>query len=525
MSVQYDDIIVGGGSSGAVLAARLSEDPNRSVLLLEAGPDYTSPEQTPRDLIDGHNMSVVNHDWNFTAEACPGRTIRYPRGKVTGGSSAVNATVALRGVPADYDEWAAFGNEGWGWQDVLPFFRKLENDQDEGGDLHGKSGPIFIRRWQRDELTPLAQAYMAALGRLGFEEVPDHNQPDSTGYGVIQMNQREGVRLSTAITYLLPARNRLNLTVRGDCLVNRVLIEDGRAVGVEVECGGETQRVYGRRIILSAGAVASPAILLRSGIGPADDLRALGIEPVVDLPGVGGNLWDHPAAVVPLIPKEGVCDDDNPFVQVILRYTVPGSDEFNDMQLYPLSHLDVGSLDPGIAEMLGAQTIFGIFASLQRPRSTGRLTLASTDPHEQPKLDLNYFTDPEDMRRIIEALRLSWQIANAPEVKAFADQIPILTDEIMASDEQMEGLVRMTAGTTFHPVGTAKMGPATDPEAVVDNECRVRGVEGLRVVDASIMPTIPRANTNLTCIMIGERVADWMQREPVAAAPAAAATV
>jgi len=337
------------------------------------------------------------------------------------------------------------------------------------------------------------------------------------------MNKREGVRLSTAIAYLLPARSRLNLTVRGGCLANRVLIEGGRAVGVEVECGGEMQRVYGRRVTLSAGAVASPAILMRSGIGPAADLRALGIEPVVELPGVGGNLWDHPLAVLPLIPKDGAWDYSNPQVQVILRYTTPGSDEFNDMQIYPANHFDVAPLDPGIAEMIGAPVVIGIAASLQRPRSKGRLTLTSADPHVQPRLDLNYFADPEDTRRMIEALRLCWQIAQAPEVQAFVERIPILTDEIMASDEQMEGLLRMTIGTTFHPVGTAKMGKAGDPEAVVDQECRVRGVEGLRVADASVMPTIPRANTNLTCIMIGERVADWMKQEPVRE-PASAAT-
>jgi choline dehydrogenase len=423
----------------------------------------------------------------------------------------VNGTAAIRGVPADYDEWAAMGNPAWSWREVLPYFCRLEDDQDANGDLHGKGGPLLIRRWQPAELTPLSRAYMTIFRRLGFDEVSDHNHPDATGFGVIPMNQQEGVRLSTAVAYLLPARGRLNLTVRGDCLVNRVLIEDGRAVGVEVESGGVIQGVHGRRVTLSAGAVASPPILMRSGIGPVADLRALGIEPIVDLPGVGTNLWDQPIASVPIVPNERAWDSSHPFGQVMLRFTSPGSDEFNDMQIYGAGNVPVAALEPAAAAMLGTPVIIGPGVSLQRPRSTGRLTMTSADPHDQPRIELNFFSDPEDTRRMIEALRLGWQIAQAPEMRPFVKSIPILTDEIVASDEQLEHFLRMTVGTIFHPVGTARMGPADDLEAVVDQECRVRGVDGLRVVDASVMPTIPRANTNLTCIMIGERVADWMQ--------------
>jgi len=221
MAALYDDVVVGAGSSGAVLAARLSEDPARRVLLLEAGPDYATVEATPHDLRDSTWISVVRHDWGFTADAMKGREIEYPRGKVTGGSSAVNATIALRGVPEDYDEWARLGNSEWTWSRVLPYFRKLEDDQDEGGPLHGCGGPIPVRRWKASELLPLQQACLDAGRALGFAAVTDHNHPEATGIGPWPMNQRDGLRVSTAIGYLLPARQRRNLTIRADCLVNR----------------------------------------------------------------------------------------------------------------------------------------------------------------------------------------------------------------------------------------------------------------------------------------------------------------
>lgn len=513
MPFLYDDIIVGGGSSGAVLAARLSEDSSRSVLLLEAGPDFASIEETPADLLDGKNISVVDHDWHFTAEAMPGHTIAYPRGKATGGSSAVNATVALRGVPADYDEWASQGNSAWAWQNVLSYFRRLEDDQDEGGDLHGKNGPIYIRRWRDDELHPFSKGVHDAFRSLGYPEVPDHNHPDSTGFGAYPVNQNNGLRVSTAIGYLLPARHRLNLTIRPHCLVNRVLFEGDRAVAVEVESGGEMQRVDGRRITLSAGAVASPAILLRSGIGPMADLAALGITPVADLPGVGANLLDHPTASLMLMPKPGVCDLTTPQVQTILRTTTPGSDEFNDLQIFAVNQLDMTGLTPDLVQELGISVFPRIVASLQRPLSKGRLSITSTDPHVQPRLQLNYFDHPEDMRRMVEGLRICWQVVQTPEVQALIEGVLGVGDDDLSTDEALEREVRATASTTFHPVGTAKMGPSSDQEAVVDERCRVHGIEGLRVVDASVMPNIVRANTNLTCIMIGERVADWMREE------------
>ena len=512
MGTTHDDIIIGAGSSGAVLAARLSEDPRRRVLLLEAGPDYPTVDATPSDLRDSTWISVVRHDWGFKADALKGREIEYPRGKVTGGSSAVNASIALRGVPDDYDEWARLGNDEWAWAKVLPYFRRLEDDQDEGGSFHGRGGPIPVRRWKPSELLPLQRAYADACEAQGFASVRDHNHPESTGVGPWPMNTRGGLRVSTAIAYLLPARSRPNLAIRAGCLVDRLVVVGHRVIGVEMEDGGGGERVLGRRVTLSAGAIGSPAILLRSGIGPRDELAALGVAPVLDLPGVGANLIDHPQAGVALVPRPGVCDKSQPVVQMGLRSAAPASAEWNDMQLVMISQADLTEI-PAIMALVGAPMVFSVVAALQRPRSRGRLSLVSPDARAQPRIELHYLDDPEDMGRMVEGVRLAWRVAQWPAIAGQAERVAILTEEMMTSDEILQGYVQMAVNTIYHPVGTARMGPDGDRGAVVDQYCRVRGIEGLRVVDASVMPNIPRANTNLTCIMIGERVADWMRGE------------
>ena len=512
--MDFDDIVVGGGSAGAVLAARLSEEPARRVVLLEAGPDYASLESTPDDLQDGSRMSLRAHDWGLTAEAVPGRVIPYPRGRVIGGSSAVNATIALRGVPADYDEWAALGNDEWSWAKVLPSFRRLEDDPEGDSELHGRGGPIGICRWRPDELIPVQRAFFDVCRNLGFPEVADHNHPEAAGVGPFPQNRRGRLRLSTALGYLLPARHRPNLTIWPRCLVNRVLVTGGRAVGVDIAGDGGPGQVRGRRITLAAGAIGSPSILLRSGIGPRAALAGLGIEPVADLPGVGAGLADHPVTRLLLVPKPGSCDPESPLAQVVLRYTAPGSGEFNDMQQVMFSHVDVAGIGGQQAvAAVGTPLAIGLPVALERPRARGRLRLASPDPRVPPLIDLNFATDPQDLRRLVEGVRLAWQIAHQPQIARHTHHVAQLSEETMSSDDALAAYVRATVSTQFHPCGTARMGPPGDAMAVVDQHCRVRTIENLRVADASVMPAIPRANINLTAIMIGEHVSDWMRDE------------
>ena len=508
--MEYDVIVVGAGSAGAVLAARLTEDPGRSVLLLEAGPDYPDLGKLPQDLADGLSASTEKHDWHWMGNAVEGRAVTYPRGKVTGGSSAVNGIVAIRGTPEDYDEWASLGNEEWSWERCLPFFRKLEDDQDHGGDYHGKGGPIPIVRWRPGELTQLQAAFQAACRAAGYPDSDDHNVPGSTGVGSWAMNRTGSLRVSTAIGYLAPARHRLNLTIRAGCHVNRVLFEGERAVAVEVEVGGDVQRVFGREVVLAAGALHSPAILLRSGAGPRKHLAELGIPVVRDLPGVGENLRDHPSVTLVATPKPGIAAPADPLQQMGLRFTATGSTEENDMQMYMWSyHAD---RMPQIRVAIpGIESMFMLCVTLQRPLSAGRIRLASADPAVQPVIDINLLAEEWDMERMVDGVRRAWELFTSPTIGPLAEAVLRPNEATVADEDGVREYLRQNVSHLVHPVGTCKMGPADDPLAVVDQFGAVHGLSGLRVADASVMPNIPRANTNLTSIMIGERVAEWMR--------------
>ena len=490
MVQEWNVVVVGGGAAGCVVASRLSETANTSVLLLEAGPDLRT--QLPDDVRDGRRPTF-GHDWGYVSEPDSEGSVRALfRGKLLGGCSSTNATFALRGHPADYDGWTSAGNAGWSFADVLPYFRKLETDIDFGSaEWHGSSGPMPIRRYSEGELTDVALAGLETLEDCGFPRIADHNQPGAVGLAPIPVNTRDGQRISTALAYLAPGEGRPNLAVRGDAQVTELIMKGARAVGVRLLSGEE---IRADRVVVAAGTYASPALLIRSGVGPAAALRALDIPVVADLPGVGQNLIDHPAVSVNLLYDKVV--EPVPVFQVAATFHSSGTNSGGPPDLQCV----VG----GPYE--GEPAMFFVGAALLKPSSRGSVTLRSIDPTAPPCIDLGYFRASDDLDRLLQGLRRVSEVCRVGAVKELSGGV----DYPPEPEVDLRSWARREAWTYHHPVGTCAMGVDPTAGAVVDSTCRVHGVAGLWVVDASVMPDIPSANTHIPTVMVAERAAALM---------------
>ena len=521
--MKYDVVIVGGGAAGCVLASRLAANPETSVLLLEAGSDYPDPANLPDDIKFGHTRFAEapdsQHNWALRGIITEEQgAIHVAQGKVIGGGSSINGQAMQRGFPEDFDSWAALGNDEWSYANILPYFRKSEHDLDIQDECHGSDGPMPVRRRQSGPRPAIQQAFHAACLEAGFGTTGDKNGLDPAGLGVSPSNNLDGVRMSTAMTHLNPVRHHLNLTVRGGVFVRKIVVKDGRAVGVEAESGGKVFQIEAGRVVLSAGAIRSPHLLMLSGIGPEDQLQEFGIPTVRHLPGVGQNLWNHLSAQMTFKVKDGVSLAAHvDAAHFSLHYTAEGSSAVNDMVLRTSPAVDERrERVPGVRTKyltgdVAPERVARISCTLGLPDGSGHVRLASADPGVQPSFDYRYFQHPNDIRRVRDGLRLAARLLESDAYKDVADHRIQPANDILANDDALDLWIRQTAGTARHVSGTCRMGPDADPMAVVDQYCRVKGVKGLWVADASVMPRIPRSGgAHATVIMIGERVVDWI---------------
>jgi choline dehydrogenase len=504
----YDYVIVGAGSAGCAMASRLTEDAGTDVLLLEAGaPDEKEEIHVPAMF---PHLFKSEADWEYYTEPqddLGGREFYWPRGKTLGGSSSLNAMIYIRGHPHDYDTWADLGNEGWGYEEMLPYFKQAEHFEPGADEFHGAGGPLNVA--EPADPHPVSGAMVEAAVETGIERNDDFNGAQQAGAGHYHVTQKDGQRHSTAAAYIRPALDRPNLTAETRAQVTAVRFDGSRAVGVTYEQGGNTHEADAdAEVILSAGAVNSPQLLMLSGVGPADHLAEHGIDVVADLPGVGRNLQDHLFAFV---VHERTSGPEEPAPSSNIGESgaftrTSESEPAPDLQYHfaPVYFMDHGLSNP--EEGVG----FSIGATQLRPESRGRITLDSTDPFDDPAIDPRYLTEERDMEVLVEGVREARDIAAASPLDEYRGE-EVWPGEDIQTDAEIREHIRETCHTVYHPVGTCKMGD--DDMAVVDDSLSVHGLEGLRVVDASVMPTLVGGNTNAPTIAIAERAAEMISAE------------
>ena len=526
---RWDYIIIGAGSAGCVLANRLSENPKTRVLLLEAGgKDKSILVKMPAG-VGGLLGTKNDFNWGFWTEPEPhldNRKLWWPRGRGWGGSSSINGMIYIRGHARDYDQWRQMGLTGWGYADVLPYFKRAEALEGGGDDYHGADGPLHISK--ASSPSPVYRQFVAAGAQAGHKLTPDFNGAEQEGFGPYQMTIRDGRRWSAANAYLHPALKRPNLKAEVGARTTRIVVENGRATGVEYVQDGETKTAHADgEVLLCAGAVQSPHILQLSGIGDAEALRSAGVTPVHDLPGVGANLQDHLDAVLswetPGVKTAYSANKGLNRLATGLNYMLfgqgPGRQNFLEAGAFLKSRPDLDRPDLQLHCVLaimkdhgkqGAEKDgFSIHVCQLRPESRGTVGLRSADPMEDPAIFPNYLAAEEDRRALREGVKIVRAVAAQPALMS------LHTGEFspgpsVVTDADIDAWIRREGETIYHPVGTCKMGAADDPTAVVDGQLKVRGLAGLRVVDASVMPTLVGGNTNAPTIMIAEKAADMI---------------